>query len=605
MPETSGRSSGGPPGRPAGANDADSGRAGRERELASLYATARELTVLGEVDSVLASIVRHAHDLIGADVTYLSAFDESFTQLELRAVQGAISAGFRAARVPATTGVGGRVIDTRMPFWVSNYLTTTMEHHPEFDATLRAEGIVALLGVPLLTNDRVSGVLYAGDRMERQFSPDQVALLSAFADHAAVALENARLYDQSRGALAQLRSAYQTIEAQMSVMERSAAVHEALAGVILTGGGARDVAALLVDALGGRVTIVDRLDRTVVSHAMDTVSLPIDDETLESALASARERGRCSAVTARDGSRHTVAPILGGDSYLGAVLLASEEPLDAVSERTLERCAQIVGLLTLKQQAVVEAEERVRGELLTDVLSGSATLPEMRARASARGLDVDSFDTVLVVGVDADQLLKATRKLHELSEQWRGLAGQHLGHPALLLRTPDPEVTARSVQRALRASIRVPVLVVAASLRESLPTLGRAFTLAQRCARILPRVGVTDRGITTSQFGLYALLFDPDRAEDLESFVGETLGRLISYDRDRNTNLVETLAAYLDHRSSGARTAKALHIHINTLLKRLDRIASVLGSDWQDPDNELRIRLAVRFHCLAGEPSIC
>ena len=47
-------------------------RVRRERELSSLYATARSLTALGEIDAVLESIVRHAHELIGTDFTYLS-----------------------------------------------------------------------------------------------------------------------------------------------------------------------------------------------------------------------------------------------------------------------------------------------------------------------------------------------------------------------------------------------------------------------------------------------------------------------------------------------------------------------------------------------------
>src|SRR5438309_219471 len=44
----------------------------RQRELASLYATAKSLTALGELDEVLQSIVHHAHDLMGTDFTYLS-----------------------------------------------------------------------------------------------------------------------------------------------------------------------------------------------------------------------------------------------------------------------------------------------------------------------------------------------------------------------------------------------------------------------------------------------------------------------------------------------------------------------------------------------------
>src|SRR5688572_5416959 len=52
--------------------DLASYRIRRERELGALYATARSLTALGELDAVLESIVREAHELVGTDFTYLS-----------------------------------------------------------------------------------------------------------------------------------------------------------------------------------------------------------------------------------------------------------------------------------------------------------------------------------------------------------------------------------------------------------------------------------------------------------------------------------------------------------------------------------------------------
>jgi hypothetical protein len=52
--------------------DLASYRIRRGRELSSLYATARSLTALGELDAVLDSIVREAHELMGTDFTYLS-----------------------------------------------------------------------------------------------------------------------------------------------------------------------------------------------------------------------------------------------------------------------------------------------------------------------------------------------------------------------------------------------------------------------------------------------------------------------------------------------------------------------------------------------------
>src|SRR3954468_23160284 len=100
----------------------------RQRELASLYATAKSLTALGELDDVLKSIVHNAHDLIGTDFTYLSLVGAD-GRLSARASEGTISASFLAACIPADVGLGGRVLASRSPHWVRNYVATTLIDH--------------------------------------------------------------------------------------------------------------------------------------------------------------------------------------------------------------------------------------------------------------------------------------------------------------------------------------------------------------------------------------------------------------------------------------------------------------------------------------------
>ncbi|WP_443045910.1 helix-turn-helix domain-containing protein [Streptomyces sp. GQFP] len=46
---------------------------------------------------------------------------------------------------------------------------------------------------------------------------------------------------------------------------------------------------------------------------------------------------------------------------------------------------------------------------------------------------------------------------------------------------------------------------------------------------------------------------------------------------------------------------RALHIHTNTLLKRIERIGGLLGPEWQQPDNALKLQLAVHLHELARQ----
>ncbi|MFI5838294.1 helix-turn-helix domain-containing protein [Catenuloplanes sp. NPDC051500] len=567
--------------------DLASYRVRRERELSSLYATARSLTALGELDAVLDSIVRAAHELIGTDFTYLSLLGPD-GELTLTASQGTISASFNEARVPAGTGVGGRVIATGAPAWVSNYLKTRdVPHDRTFDDLVTPEGMVALLGVPLLVGVRVIGVLFAADRTERPFENDEVALLSAFADHAAIALNNARLYDESRSALRQLQAAYRTIE-------RAEAVHESLATVVLTGGGADEIARLLVDHLKGAVTVFDRAGTAIARCAPDPA--PAQPASLD-AVTRARRSGRWATTVDDTGRWHSAAAVQAGDTHLGALLLTRAEEPTPVDVRTLERAAQIMGLLILKETAVAEAEERVSGELLTELLvTAPPVRPAQRARAHARGIDVEALNVIVVARSETAYASEISRRLHALSAGWHGLAGEHLGRATLLAVTPDPARLADAVHRRLRRELGSPVRVVAERVTDG--AWGRAFDIAASCCDLMRHLGVTDQGSTTEPYAMFALLFDTERADGLDRFLTDSLGPLLDYDTRRSTRLVATLAAYFTHGGNLTRTAAALHVHLNTLLKRLDRVGSLIGDGWRAPDRALRLQVALRLHDL-------
>ncbi|MGC4996830.1 helix-turn-helix domain-containing protein [Streptomyces sp. DT195] len=571
----------------------------RERELSSLYATARSLTVLGEVDVVLPSIVREAHELIGSDFVYLSLLDTD-GDLTLSASAGTISPEFSSARMPAGAGLGGSVIEARAPVWVSDYRQAHGFHrHRDFDLLVASEGLVALLGVPLLVGDRVIGVLFAADRTERPFEKDEVALLSAFADHAAIALNNARLYDESRVALQRLQDAYRVIEDQVATMERAAAVHEALTHVVLTGGGPGDIAQSLVDHLEGVVTIRDRDDEIVATRSSGSAAAG-DDPCLErELLEEARRTGRCVHGEGADGTVLSVAAIQAGGSHLGSLSLRRRAVTESADVRMLERSAQITGLLALMRDARVEAEERVRGELLMELLSHpplQPVHPALRDRALARGVDVDQLDVLVTADCPERPTGDIVRELHASSPEWSGLAGEYLGRATMLLRTDDPEAAVRTLHHRLRRRLGTPVLVVADRITGH--DRAHSFTLAQRCLDVMRCLGETDRGATTRRYAMYGLVFDPRRSRELEGFIGDSLGPLLDYDRRRSTDLVSTAAAYFAHSGNLSRTAHSLHVHTNTLLKRLDRIAALLGDDWRSADSALRLHLAVRLHQL-------
>ena len=94
------------------------------------------------------------------------------------------------------------------------------------------------------------------------------------------------------------------------------------------------------------------------------------------------------------------------------------------------------------------------------------------------------------------------------------------------------------------------------------------------------------------------LLLAGDR--DIVGFVDRTIGQVVAYDDRRGTDLLRTLDAYFACGMSPARTKDDLHVHVNTVAQRLERVGRLLGEDWQSPARALEIQLALRLHRLSA-----
>ena len=86
--------------------------------------------------------------------------------------------------------------------------------------------------------------------------------------------------------------------------------------------------------------------------------------------------------------------------------------------------------------------------------------------------------------------------------------------------------------------------------------------------------------------------------DSIDGFVTAAIGPVLEYDRRRGTVLGQTLESYFAAGGSPARAAELLHVHVNTVTQRLERLSTLLGEDWQRPDRALEIQLALRLHRL-------
>ena len=103
----------------------------------------------------------------------------------------------------------------------------------------------------------------------------------------------------------------------------------------------------------------------------------------------------------------------------------------------------------------------------------------------------------------------------------------------------------------------------------------------------------------TSHAGLLAQQ-DPDV---LEHFCRELLDPLVDQDAARGSALLPTLTAFLASGGRWAETAGALHVHVNTLRHRLERVEMLTTRDLDDPDDRVDFYLALRARGLIGTPA--
>jgi PAS domain S-box-containing protein len=156
-----------------------------------------------DLDAVLQHVVDGARDLCGSDFAAILVREDGGDGFRpcVRA-GGAARTRQRELRVEAGRGAGGQVILTRRPFRTGDYLNDP-RISPDYRWVAERSGIVSMMIVPIVVDDRVEALLYLDNQRRRPFNDEQEALCLRLADHAAVAIHNVRLFRAERAARAE------------------------------------------------------------------------------------------------------------------------------------------------------------------------------------------------------------------------------------------------------------------------------------------------------------------------------------------------------------------------------------------------------------------
>nr|WP_306238585.1 helix-turn-helix domain-containing protein [Ornithinimicrobium sp. HY1745] len=458
-------------------------------------------------------------------------------------------------------GIGGRVAEHRRPHMSRDYRHDS-RRVPLMKRLIDNEGIQATLTVPLLSADEALGVLYAAHHRPYPWSDHELTMLEQIAQDLATRL---RQLDVD-GRTGRRRDAAER--------ERRRAVesHQRF-GAFATSLGAQD------DPEG----ILDLLAREV----------------------------RVDVTLTRDGHRVFHSPALGEPDDQPTVAEFDLEDTDGLT-LTLQRgqdldeldCASATlgaALFRLQWLRLAERErtvERLSASLMDQLLTGRVTdLHDVHRRASLLGLRLTP-GRVWVVGSRTDPV-----RLDAFEGRLREVLGACLtsrqgSRLVVVMDVPDSEEPSPiTILRDLLRAERGDLVAGVGRLCSTVGDYAMSYDQARAACELGLRSSSTDVVHSTKDFGSLALASLP--LPHLKAVAQDVLGAVLEADREReNSDLLDTLRAYLDSDRHLPTTAATLHVHYNTVRKRVTRLEELLGLEFGSVEDRYRVETALRMHAL-------
>jgi purine catabolism regulator len=293
-----------------------------------------------------------------------------------------------------------------------------------------------------------------------------------------------------------------------------------------------------------------------------------------------------------EGGEHvSIQPVSAQGRIEAFLAVGKKEPLTQFDRIVSSHALALLALELAKARAVSEAERRLKGDLLDQVLRGALAPGEARLALERLGFDLSRPLAVTVFAGTEPVGSLATACEEVLSR----LSGPFLASPmddvVLVVLQPEGPGFLADLRSAVAALATGAVLAGAGSLvpfEQLLQGVREARYALQLCR---------SDGRAQAEFadlGTYQLLLSLQEPEALRTFADSVLASLDRYDEDHDGELVPSLRAFLERNARWEAAAKDLFIHRHTLRYRVRKIEDLSGRRLASARDRMEFFLALR-----------
>jgi GAF domain-containing protein len=578
----------------AGAHENGAGGA-RAVEPRYLYQVINTVSSTLDLDRVLRAVVDLISEAIDCHACFVYSVEPSDGSLVLRGVSEPYGALVGRLRFDAGEGLAGWVAERDQPVFITeNALADPrIKVVPEADE----EKYQSFCAAPLRSKSgRVLGVIALHAEAPREFTRADSDFLVHAASLVAGAIENARLYEDTRrqlilveglSDLARAVSAAPTLEALLpAVAKRTQRMLDA-----------ERCDVLVVENDGARL----RLGASAPEGRESARPLNAGELGVELAAAARRggDAGGRLAVALwgeEAGGQPLVVPMVVADELVGflALRIPAGRRVDAEEREITASIASQTAVAIKKVQLIDRLTERnAIKDLLEDLAHGAAPPAELVGRAKALTCDLAEPHLVLQAttrgGPEAEQFETVADALE--SAITRAFPGSLFDHRDNALRglvrlngTSESDAVAKLRELHGPLSARHPIAVGVSNRCDSVTAYPTGFEEAEHAVAAASLVSADPSVVSFDDLGAYKYLLRVAQEGRVRDRRGEALKCLAEYDERHRAQLLLTLEEYLRRRGNIAAAAQTLYVHPNTLRQRLRRIHELAGLDVANED---------------------
>jgi DNA-binding PucR family transcriptional regulator len=494
------------------------------------------------------------------------------------------------------------------------------------------QGYSSLITVPLVVGLAPFGLLTCYTVEKHEFSAHEIILMESMANQAGLAIETVRRLAESGQRAERATAEVASLRTELEIKRQADDHHRELLRVVLRGGGPAAIAESVATMLGCTVAIDDAAGRLLAS-AGSTGRPGSRDPRVGAAYEQARARvgDEVDLETVvlppepekPGGTEGLVVPVVRDEEVAGHLwALDPRAPFGPPQRQALSNAAAVVALALLKERTAQEVEWRLSRDFFDDLFDADVQSAEtLHARARQLGADLSRPQTVLVIRRDPleqsgvvheDRAAYAQRSLLSLVQRtgaaWGGatLTATRSDHVVVLWDDADSKRSALDFAEHLRREIQAYASGWTATISVGprcgdVREYGDAYRLTCGVLDLVQQSDRRDRVVSLDSIGAYGLLLQVKRPQELQSFAESMLGTVHEYDRRHQTRLGDTLHSFMSNRCNVSVTAKALHVHPNTVAYRLRRIEELLDVDLSDPQAMLHLQLALMIEGVLGD----